>query len=566
MKTKQLLLLCAAFAAAVLTSCSNDSATGDILRRIPASADYVVVGDAKSLIESAGGSVDGSKVKLPAGIVDGLPTSDANSLDEGLDFLKVSGVDVGAVAMTGSFKDRYPTIVFHLTDKKKFEDAITDNGFREKDSDDGVVFFQKKVYESTYDSDYDDYGYIAIADDYAYWIERVWVKSDFKAIKTIGRMVEDAREKSFADTPYGKYVGDGNVGGFAVRLPGDLRRGLREAGLPSSVAAMYDGVVCGNLSTAGDKADMTICLFDNDGKRKSFKDSSFGMDMNAKISGKALSFMGKDESVVIAGAVKDFDWDAYFDMISNLGGLSRSEKAALTLAKSYCEKLNGTVAVGFGLTNGLESIFNLNMGKDVLNQIAATIVVETKDGKAKGMLNDLKDFLEAAEVTTNATPDGFSFVIPDVGGAVYCQVADNLIVVSNHKPRSGDANQTVKAAKFTDHIFAAGLALDKSNPLMRDLSLDNKVDVSLAMDAGKSELALHIGVTGKSSGGIIANIVKMVNAIVDQESSLEGKWREYRSRHYGIDYYGTDSTVVEEVPVEEYAYADTCVVADSIAY
>lgn len=559
MKTKQLLLLWAAAAAAVFSSCSDDSATNQLLERIPASADYVVVGDAKVIIESAGGTVEGAKVKLPGYIVDGLPTSVANSLDESLDFLKSSGVDVSAVAITGSFNDSHPTIVFHLADKKKFEDAIADNGFREKDTDGGVVYYQKKVYESSYDSDYDDYGYVAIADDYAYWVERVWVKSDFKPIKAIGRMVENAHESSYASTAFSKYIANGNAGGFAVRLPRELRRELRQTGFPSSMLDMLDGVICGNLSLVNDNADLTLSMFDEDGKSKSFKDYGVAMNLDAKISRKALSYIGNDESLVYAGCVKDFDWDTYFDMVSSVGGLSRSDKAALSLVQSYCEKIDGTIAIGFGLTNGLESIFNLDIGNEVFDQFAATIVIETKDGKANGMLNDLKDFLGAAEIPMNSTTDGFFFEIPDGDGAVYCEAKDNFIVVSNHIIKSNFGTTTVNAIDFSDYICAAALSVDSSNKLMRDLSLDNKVTVAITTDADKSEMCMHLNVSGKYPAGIIGNIAKMVIAVADQESSLEQKWREYRDRHYGLSSSYDDAVVEEAIP---YEYADSCAVAE----
>ena len=169
-------------------SCSENSKMRNVLEGVPADAAVVAVVNLREVLESAGGSVDGNSVKFPSFIMDELSERDAEDLDEIKDFLLKSGLDPEVCAFVADYEKQYPVTVFSLKDKKQFVKKIEDMGYREKSSNGSGVIYSKKVYEG-HTSDYDDYGYIAVADDYVYRIDRVWVGSSFKPVQYLRRMM-----------------------------------------------------------------------------------------------------------------------------------------------------------------------------------------------------------------------------------------------------------------------------------------------------------------------------------------------------------------------------------------
>ena len=69
------------------TSCFNNSKTKNLLDQIPADLDIVVVGDAKTIIESAGGTIEESQIILPSYLTDEMSNSDLNEYDKLKSFL-----------------------------------------------------------------------------------------------------------------------------------------------------------------------------------------------------------------------------------------------------------------------------------------------------------------------------------------------------------------------------------------------------------------------------------------------------------------------------------------------
>lgn len=154
------------------TSCSDNGKMKALLEQIPENTEVVCVGNVKTILESAGGSIEDSKIKLPSYVLDALPRQKANDIDKANDFLKKSGIDLDACAIFGNYKDSRPIILFALSDKSQFIAAIEKDGYKETNFDGDAKLYKKKVYEGS-SSEYDDYGYLLIKDDYAYWIERV---------------------------------------------------------------------------------------------------------------------------------------------------------------------------------------------------------------------------------------------------------------------------------------------------------------------------------------------------------------------------------------------------------
>lgn len=173
--------LCLIMAVTLNCSCSDNEKMNVLLENIPANTDFVLVGNLRTIVESAGGKMEDSKIKLPGYLVSYLPNDISDKWDNFNSFLKKSGIDTEACAIIADYKENYPVFVFSLNDKNKFIEAIENEKFKEKNSWGDVSFYSKKVYEGS-DPEWDDYAYIAINGTCAYWIERVWVGSKFNSV------------------------------------------------------------------------------------------------------------------------------------------------------------------------------------------------------------------------------------------------------------------------------------------------------------------------------------------------------------------------------------------------
>lgn len=508
----------------LVASCSTNSKMENLLKQIPADADLVAVGNMKSFIESAGGSVEENEFQLPKFLTKEFPSGVSEEYDDLKSLVKRGGIDSEAIAVTIDFDKSNPILVFGLNDSKKFVQWIEDEDFREKKSDDDAVYYAKKVYESTLGSDYDDYDYIAVKGDYAYWIQGVWVGSDFDAIRELKRVVEQSGEQSFAETQFAEYILEGNLGGVSISIPKEFRSELKKAGLPSSMANIYDGVVCikGNLSE--NKVMVQATWFDEDGTRKSATDLAANVNLDAKVNNESLAYLNKDEFFVYAVSLEGFDWDGYMNTIAAMSRMSRSDRASLSIVSSYLEKINGTVAFGLGLKNGLNSMANLANGRNVGKEISATMIIETKPGKAKGIVNDMKGLLDEVEITYKTKSSGFSISLPDVNLVVNVEAHDNLLVISNQQISAANNNPVVENIDFSNYLLAGGMLLKKSNPLMEDLEINRSGIALMSFDPQQMEVQLSMEIESEENVGFVGKCIKTVLDIVKQEETIERKF------------------------------------------
>lgn len=371
----------------LLPSCSQESKMSRLFEHIPKESDVVLVGDIKMVIESAGGSVRDSKIILPGFVLDNVSPRKLDSFDDFNFFLRKSGIDVEVCAIIADYQHRYPIYLFSLNDENAFIKAIKDNGYKERDNKEDIVFYSKKVYEST-SGDYDDFAHIAVKGKYAYWIERVWVGSSFKPQKELERIIIDASTTPISNLKCTNYINEGNVFGAIVNIPSELRKELKKVGIPSSVLDQCEGSICIKSDLANDKISLKAKWFGENGDEKTISDFAPMFNPNIAISSEALSYLGTDESIILASNIKDVNWDEYFETIAKVFGLSRSDRTVAAVVKNYMEKIDGTIAFGLGLTNGLESIFNIVLEHKMIDQISFTAIIETKEGKAKSLLND----------------------------------------------------------------------------------------------------------------------------------------------------------------------------------
>ncbi len=514
----------------ILSSCSQESKMSKLLEHIPDESDVVLVGDVKTMLESAGGSITDSKVKLPDFVLDNMSSRDLDSFDDFNFFLRKSGIDVGTCAIIADYQHSYPIYLFSLDDEKAFIKAITDNGYKEKDSEGEITFYSKKVYESS-SGDYDDFAHLAINGKYAYWIEKVWVGSSFKPQKELERIITEAYTAPKSDLKCTDYINEGNALGIMLDIPSELRKELKNIGVPYSVLDAFDGTICAKVNLTDNAISLKAKWFGEDGKERAISDFGSMLNPNATVSSEALSYLGNDESLIFASSMKDVDWDEYFESIEKMNKFSRSEKTDVAVVKSYLEKINGTIAFGIGLKDGLESIFNLVLEHKVMDQFSFTAIIETKDGKSKGLIKDMSVLLEEQNIQFDRKDNGISInlSIDNLSGIVNIETYDNLIIISNNSISQNNRNKVLNSVDYSEHIGGIAFALEKNNKLMRDLDINYDIIANMMVKSKPYEIELCIEVDDtEDEKGIIGRISNTIIDIIENEDEWESRWREHK--------------------------------------
>ena len=526
------------------TGCGSNN-LAELLEHVPADADFVITGDIKTILESAGGKAEGSEVKMPDYIGTMQSDRDAREMEKDLQWLKNSGIDVtsGAVVFL-KYQDRAPFIVFAITDKDKLKKALEVEGFNENDKVDDVDIYVKKD-EGEYGS-YTRNSYVAIDGGYGYWIPDVWSDDD-KGMKMIKQYLLSLSNNTMASTDIADYVSEGNVAGMIAKLPSELRREMAKAGVPEEMANLYSGYVCINSKLDGDEAEARLKLFDENGKAKTTEDWNKMMDIKAKIDPEALAYMSPEESLIYAVSMKNINWDKYMDQFDSSGRLSRQDKSFLTIVKSYLEKFDGTVAIGVGLKNGKASIEAIDRGEKVLDHLPLTIVAQTKEGKAASLIKDIKSLLgNQNELFYTSTSNGLRLTLPKEAGTLWLEAKDNMLILSTLPVKKG-SNPVAEHVNFQDYIFAAALHLGKDNALMRDFDIKNDLTATLAFDAEEGELVLKVKMTGEGETGLIERFVRSVIGMGKKYEQM----REERRQQYYEDYMAADTILPEPVYYDE---------------
>lgn len=526
------------------TGCGSNN-LAELLEHVPADADFVITGDIKTILESAGGKAEGSEIKMPDYIGTMQSDRDAREMEKDLQWLKNSGIDVtsGAVVFL-KYQDRAPFIVFAITDKDKLKKALEVEGFNENDKVDDVDIYVKKD-EGEYGS-YTRNSYVAIDGGYGYWIPDVWSDDD-KGMKMIKQYLLSLSNNTMASTDIADYVSEGNVAGMIAKLPSELRREMAKAGVPEEMANLYSGYVCINSKLDGDEAEARLKLFDENGKAKTTEDWNKMMDIKAKIDPEALAYMSPEENLIYAVSMKNINWDKYMDQFDSSGRLSRQDKSFLTIVKSYLEKFDGTVAIGVGLKNGKASIEAIDRGEKVLDHLPVTIVAQTKEGKAASLIKDIKSLLgNQNELFYTSTSNGLRLTLPKEAGTLWLEAKDNMLILSTLPVKKG-SNPVAEHVNFQDYIFAAALHLGKDNALMRDFDIKNDLTATLAFDAEEGELVLKVKMTGEGETGLIERFVRSVIGMGKKYEQM----REERRQQYYEEYMAADTILPEPVYYDE---------------
>ena len=543
----------------LFNSCSSNKKVETLLTQIPGNMYIVAAGNVETILSSGECSIEDSKIILPSFIKSELDMESEEEFEDINRFLKKAGIDPSAVAIANNYKQPNPYVIYGLKDKKQFIDAIEDKGYSEKDENDTYTVFSKKTYESEYDSDYDNYSYIVVKDECAILLEDIWVGSEFKPLDELEKFIDDASESNYADTPFGEYILSGNAFGAVFKLPGDVKNELREKGMPSDIISMWDGAICVRGDLEDNKCVFDVSWLDDEGNEKTNELMKKFYDPTAQINKNLLAYLNKNENLVFATSLKDFNWDKYINYICNASHVSRMEMQQINAVTSYLKRLDGTMALGFGLTNGLESIAKMEYETDVPQQFSSTLIVETKEGKAKSIVNELKELIrQNPEVGVNMEEesDGFCLNLNDV--AIYVKQIDNAIIVANHKINNDNNNPVVNIVDFENKNTLFAFAITSGNKLMKDLQLDNDITCVLTNKNDKLGATLTVEVKGGNEDGIIAKIAQLCLKIYNQSNELEQKMREYsgyNNNSYDDEYLDMDTAVVDEY----YEYADSTV-------
>lgn len=525
----------------ILTTACGSNRLSELLEHVPADADFVMTGDIKTILESAGGKAEGSEVRMPDYFGEMQSDREAREMEEDQRWIKNSGIDVTSCAMViHKYQDRYPVIVFAIADKDKLKKALEVEGFKEKDEVDDVDIYVKK--DEGYSS-YTRQSYVAIDGGYGYWIGEVW-SDDAKGMKMIKQYLLSLSNRPMADTDMADYVCDGKAAGMIAKLPSELRREMAKAGVPEEMANLYSGYVCLNAKIDGDEAEARLKLFDENGKAKTTEDWGKMMDMKAKIDPEALAYMSPEECLVYAVSVKNMDWDKYMAQFASAARLSRQDKSVLTIIKSYLEKFDGTLAIGVGLKNGKASVEAIDKGEEVLNHLPVTIVAQTKEGKAASLIKDVKSLLgNQNEIFYTSTSNGLRLNLPKNIGTVWFEAKDNMLILSSLPVKKG-SNPVAEHVNFQDYIFAAALHLGKDNPLMRDLDAKSDLTATLAFDAEAGEAVLRLKMTSEGEAGLIERFLRSVIGMGKKYEQM----REERRQQYYEDYMAADTLPYEPEP------------------
>lgn len=501
----------------VAASCSRRADTPALLEQIPADADIVALVNMKTLAQSLGGEVEGSKITLPS------YWNSADLLDEKaeqfLDLVSNSGVDAEYVAMAGSFKDRAPMVVFSLLDADSFRSTLTNQEYTRSEGSGDVSYYVNTSGSS----------YVALRGDYAYY----YAEGDNlqKAKQHYEDFFAAVKQAPASDSPLASFLTQGNAGGACIRQTDLYTAPLKSIGAPAEIVDIFrDASIVMSLNVDNNDATLRSQLVDAKGKTVDLSPLSQYGDLSARVSRSVLNRLPQGESLVYALALKQINWDVCMNFFTEAFG---GNAMAATILKTYLEKIDGTVAFGLGVNNGLESLFKINRGIGGIEQLSITLLVETQDGKAQGILTDLKGFLAQAHISTTPIDNGFTFANLDT---LYVQAEDNVLSLSNVPLTGTGSNLTAERIPFTKSNGGLGIAFDRDNRLMKDLGIDRDVTFSMLGNSDAAETTTTLSLSGTENSGVLEKLCRIVLNIRDHQDRFEEMYRQANHDDYDYDY------------------------------
>lgn len=494
----------------LLTACGDKADNNDILSLIPADVDYAVTFNPTAFVESAGGTVNDGLITLPDVVTENLDNRSVSGMTEFFQFIQQSGISTETSALFGYIEQHdKPIVVTRYADYDKLVATLEAKDFMPQANPIGAL----EVYGH-------DNALVALTDSYLMFTVGNYAE---QAIAQLENAATTAADKSLEGTPMGKALtAEASDLAFALTYSDKMINGLAAGAMqmPTTLLDMFKGaIVCGTFKLGDDSLTGTMRSLDADGQPIDIMKTGLLSSQPANISSKALSYLGNDEQMVMAFNLKGLDWNTLFNdyLLPNVG---RSERMAFTLVRSYLEKFDGTVALGLGVTNGMESFRNLDANVDPGKQFAATLVLETAEGQAEGLMTDIRSLLDNIGLPYSSNDDGLSAEIPGTGMTVYAAVKDNMIVVSNNQISDKHSNEAVKKSDMDAYNSAFALYLPEDNKLMSDLGLHCTVNFYAISDAKNGEGRMNFTVKDGTSRKFIEKIIYLAMDVQKKAKNL----------------------------------------------
>lgn len=489
----------------MMTSCSK-SKEEKLMDKIPADVDLIAVCDVKTLVESLDGTVNGSSIQISDDVTDILSNGEKKQLDEYLSNIEDSGIDAEVCAVFTNLKDDCLYYVFQIEDQKKFISLIQSYDFEEEDVEDGWTLYahKGKYYGS----------YIRIKDSYAYYIPDVYEYDEYDAARNIKKMMRKAENNPFGKTNMSKYIAGGNAGGVSFRIPREVKKKLEESGVPSEFIK-NDGYLCLRSTLNDNCARFVAKCFDKNGEEMKTEEFNKYCDVNATLNPEAMKYLHEDEFLLVGYSLKSVDWDKIEELMEDL--MSSDEKAIWIVVKSYLEKIDGTIAFGVGLNGGISSIENIERAQNIDEEIPMTMVIETKQGKARSIVNDLRVLIDESGLPYEECADGLTIRVP--GGARNTELMtwdveakDNYLVLSN-RPIKQYSNAVLQDMSLKNKKSIAVLDMPKNNELLNDFGIEDHVKIVLSSDVKTKEVVMELEFGEPGKGGLLGKIIKTIENV-----------------------------------------------------
>lgn len=488
----------------LLAACGDKADNCEILGAVPANADYAVTFNPTAFIESAGGSVTDGEITLPAALTDNIGTA-ASEMTDFFQFIHEAGISTETSALFGYFSNgSAPIIVTSYADYDKLVATLEANEFTPQANPMGSL----EVYGS-------GTALVALTDSYLMFSTGNYAETVIGLMESAANQIAD--KSTLAGTPMGRALtAEASDLAFAMtyseNMINSFARGMQ---MPTMLLDMFKGaIVCGTFKLSDNSLTGTVRSLDADGKPIDIMATGLYTSAPANVSDKALSYLGDDQQMVMAFNLKGLDWNTLFNdyLIPNV---SRSERVAISLARTYLEKFDGTVALGLGVTDGMTSFRNLDANIDPGKQFSATLVLETAPGQAEGLMTDIRSLLDSTGQPYTSADGGLSVDLSGV--TVYAAVKDNMIIVSNNPVSDRHSNDAVKQSHMADYSSAFAIYLPEDSKLMSDLGLHYSVSLYGVSDTKAAEGRLNITIKDGTSRKFLE---KAINLAMDIQKAI----------------------------------------------
>ena len=500
-----------------LTACSKGGPRADLLSRVPADRDVAVVGDLGVIVESLGGTVDGSEITVPDYLLTAMMSDDDKQLVRFIRSLSQSGINLEDIAVAFKYNDYSSVAVMKVDDESLLYSFSKANNFAELPTQKGVRFYK---IDRISGSDVPARIAMGLKDDYVYLA--IDKNSEKSGTQLISSFIAAANASALSKTDLKDYLLEGNAASGVMRWSYDMKQTWRTLGVPKEMSDLCNGYICFDLTLEGQKASGSLRLLDQKGKKVDSKIFSKFIDMDGRISTGAMKYINHDETYVYAMAMKKFNWDLLTGAATRKLNGPQAFMAGTIIG--YLKKIDGTVAVGLNVGSG-----NLNDISELQKSLGFTAVLELKKGKTA--FKDIKSLIQSigvpfSESGNNAISISMKPLIDGDLNILYD--GDYLVVSSRAINKSGD-NPVVKSNDFGRYLMAYGAQMGNGSSVP-GFTVPFDCDMFWGFDGADVRVDYKISLNGGQGRGFLekfarASIEQMqmrqkqmpASAIVDQE-------------------------------------------------